>query len=115
MMIEPELDSIRTEYHPHSQRPPKLVKFKDFRRQEPAEGRPPKSSLEDPWQPFQSRADFEFAELALEAALNKRQVEKLIGIFEHCKSGQDTFSIKNHKDLRDLWKDASALVTPVSF
>ena len=115
MTIEPELDSICMEYHPHSQRSPKLAKLEDFRQQEPVEVRPPKSSLEDPWRPFQSRADFEFAELVLEAALNKRQVEKLIDIFERCKSGQDSFLIKNHKDLHDLWKYASALVTPVSF
>ena len=84
------------EYHPRSQRPTKFAKFEDFRRREPIQV---DAGSADPWKPFQLRADFEFAELALEAALNKRQVEKLISIFERCTNGQDTFSIKNHKNI----------------
>jgi hypothetical protein len=37
-----------------------------------------------PWWPFQSQTDFEVAELALEAALTKKQTEQLIKCLMRC-------------------------------
>ncbi len=107
----PEIDSIRTEYHPNSGRASKINKFEDYRMQDAGAGPPP--IHERPWQPFRSRTDFEFAEIALEAALTKAQIDKLIKIYTRCLSGHDSFSLTSERDLRDIWGIASTLHTPV--
>jgi hypothetical protein len=66
-----------------------------------------------PWWPFQSRTDFELAELALEAALTKKQIDKLIKCVTRCVQGQDTFNITSTNDLHTTWEAASQLHTPV--
>lgn len=68
----------------------------------------------NPWRPFKSKLDFEFAELALEASLSKRQVEKMISIIRQTQSGEDHFNIHSHQELHEAWNQASALLTPVS-
>ncbi|KAG2133599.1 uncharacterized protein EDB93DRAFT_1093239, partial [Suillus bovinus] len=35
---------------------------------------------EEPWRPFCSHSDFEFAEIALNAALNKSQINALLAL-----------------------------------
>lgn len=105
-------DSIKTEYHPSSGRATRIERFEDYREHDAAAADPPHTS--EPWRPFCTRTDFEFAEVALEACLNKRQVEKLIQIIYRCKSGEDEFTITNHKHLCETWTQASALLTPVS-
>lgn len=66
--------------------------------------------------PFRSRADFEFAELVLEAALNRKQIEQLISISNKCLSGEDAFTFKDAADLEKTWAQASLPSrTPVAF
>ena len=67
-----------------------------------------------PWWPFVSRTDFEVAELALEAALTKKQTEWLIKCLMRCARGQDSFNITSHNDLQNTWETASQLHTPVA-
>jgi hypothetical protein len=84
---------------------------------EPAKVQPPPcgSNLNDkPWSPFKSRADFEFVEVTLEAALSKKQIEKLIKISQRCINGEDTFNLTSHREICEIWTDASAMVSPVS-
>lgn len=52
--------------------------------------------------------------MALEAALNKNQIEKLIKITRHCINGDDVFNLASHKEICEIWTDASAMVSPVS-
>jgi hypothetical protein len=61
-----------------------------------------------------SRADFEFAEIALEAALTRDQVDSMIKLIERLSRGQDSFTLTSHRDLRKAWDAASELVTPVT-
>ena len=84
------------DYQPHDRRGPKM---------------PPVSQIISP---FRSRADFEFAELALEAALNRKQTERLISIINKCLSGKDAFTFKDQADLDSTWERASLLRTPVA-
>jgi hypothetical protein len=108
---EPNHDTIRTEYHPKSGR---KLKFEQFRGPSPADiPPPPNTSSKAPWTPFKSRADFEFAEIALQAALNQNQVDRLLKIFERCASGKDKLNLKNNKEIREIWSDASALISTV--
>jgi hypothetical protein len=106
------IDAIKTEYHPHSGRPPCLENFENYRERIVLTDTTHFSA--DPWRPFQSKLDFEFAELALEASLSKRQVEKMISIILRTQSGEDRFNIHSHRQLSEAWDQASALLTPVS-
>jgi len=115
--IEPPLaasltiDNIRTEYHPNSGRGVKVETFEDYREHTLKPISVPE--ITDPWRPFQSRTDFEFAQLALEAALTKTHVDKLIQLVERCIKGQDSFNLTNHQDLYNTWDAASTMLTPV--
>jgi hypothetical protein len=114
---EPQKDHIHTEYHEKSGRAAKTSRLEDYRAREPAKVQPPPrgSNLNDkPWSPFKSRADFEFAEVTLEAALSKKQIEKLIKISQRCINGEDTFNLTSHREICEIWTDASAMVSPVS-
>lgn len=62
-----------------------------------------------------SRADFEFAEIALEAALTKDQIDSMIKLIGCLTRGQDSFTLTSHRDLRNAWDAASELVTPVTW
>ena len=68
----------------------------------------------EPWQPFCSQADFEFAKLALEATLMQGQIEQLIQLFGKCIQGKDKFNLKSHQDLHETWDAASLLLTLVT-
>jgi len=107
----PEIGSIRTEYHPNSGRSTKIESLEDYFERTSKPVSPPEDS--EPWRPFRSRADFEFAKLALEAALTQGQVEQLIQLFGKCIQGEDSFNLKSHQDLRETWDAASLLLTPV--
>jgi len=114
--IEPQpvgltTDNIRTEYHPNSGRGIKVETFEDYREHSLKDTSIPE--ITDPWRPFQSRTDFEFAQLALEAALTKKHVDKLIQLVERCIKGQDSFNLTNHQDVYKTWDSAATMLTPV--
>lgn len=68
----------------------------------------------EPWLPFRSRSDFEFAEFVHDAELNRPQIEKLIKLIRRCNSAPDSFTFKNYDDLKGSLEDASKLLTPVN-
>jgi hypothetical protein len=105
------IDNIRTEYHPNSGRGIKVETFEDYREHTLKDNSVPE--ITDPWRPFQSRTDFEFAQLALEAALTKKHVDKLIQLVERCIKGQDSFNLTNHQDVCSTWDAAANKLTPV--
>jgi hypothetical protein len=98
------IDNIRTEYHPNSGRGVKIETFEDYRKHSMKPISVPE--ITDPWRPFQSRTNFEFAQLALDAALTKTHVNKLIQLVERCIKGQDSFNLTNHQDLCKTWDAA---------
>ena len=61
---------------------------------------------EEPWKPFTSRADFEFAELAHEAHLNKGQVTRLLALIKKIASRKDTFTLHSSDDVSAAWEKA---------
>ncbi|KAG1788983.1 uncharacterized protein HD556DRAFT_1433910 [Suillus plorans] len=92
----PQLDDIKVDYHPHSQIPSTIHHFADFSRTRPTEASVPRNHA--PWEPFRTRLDFEVAEIALEAALNTDQTNRLL-------------SLVHRSALRELWSTASQRFT----
>ncbi|KAK0492651.1 hypothetical protein EDD18DRAFT_1108661 [Armillaria luteobubalina] len=90
---EPHMEYICTEYHPHSNRPPRLDKVEEFQAQTGPNAT--LSSDDKPWSPFSSRDDFELAEWILESGINQGQVP----------------SFRNHRELIAMWKKATHLHT----
>jgi len=109
----PLVDAIRTEYHPHTKLPPKIVQFEDYREYHSQHRRPTPRNPSKPWTPFRTRAEFEFAEVVLDAALNRRQIDTLLKVFHRCVEGEDRLDLKNHADLQEMWELASVLHTRV--
>ena len=71
--------------------------------------------MTEPWLPFKTRIDFEFAEIAHEAFLTENVTERLIKLIHSVASAdnKNEFTIKNQKDLTETWDKASNLLTPV--
>jgi hypothetical protein len=107
------VDDIKTEYHPSSGRPVLVQHFGEYG--------PEVSDLEspvpdaEPWKPFQTRLDFEFAELTLKAALNEKQTNELINWIQRYAKDPESFTISSHANLCHVWENASARATPVGF
>lgn len=98
-----------TVYHPHSGLAPTLDHFGDYKRSPDSSGdvRRPVPPDETPWEPFRSRLDFEFAELATEARLNRSQIERLLRIMNKAAENGSQFTLRSYKDLEDTWERAS--------
>lgn len=108
----PEFGDVKTQYHPQSKIDPKIQSFKQYATNHPQ----PIIPETEPWKPFRSRLDFEVAELVLEAALNRSQTDRLIKLFHRAaeENAYDPFTLKNAKDLNELWDGASSYRTNVS-
>ncbi|PCH35350.1 hypothetical protein WOLCODRAFT_156046 [Wolfiporia cocos MD-104 SS10] len=69
----PDKDDIMTEDYPSSYIPRRVQAFEDYGKEDNEPPTPPRSKT--PREPFQTRADFEFAEIALQSSLKrKRQI-----------------------------------------
>lgn len=98
-------DDIRREYHPNSGREPEIINFEDYKSSSPSNiplGEP------EPWLPFKTREDFEFAEIALATAMSKVQVNATIDLLHRCiKKGKGSFTLANFNEMRETLKVAS--------
>lgn len=105
-------DDIRIEYHPSSGLATRIIKLDEYR--ESAKGSHDSDVDPEPWAPFRTREDFEFAELMLEAGMTKAQVEQMIKLVHKCiEKGNGSFTISNHKDMSDMFDIASNRLTKV--
>ena len=67
---------------------------------------------EEPHRPFCCRNDFEFARIAMDAALKPDHVNALIKLMISVQGGAK-FTISGHGELMRTWKKASDILTPV--
>ncbi|KAJ8090556.1 hypothetical protein PM082_018113 [Marasmius tenuissimus] len=88
--FKPDQDDILIESHPSSRAPPQILPFKrflkDYYRPRQASPRPPS----EPWKPFSSKFDFEVAEFALKAHLNKDLTDQLLTLLHRSRKGETT-------------------------
>lgn len=104
------VDDIKTQYHPNSNIREKVDSFSTYKTTKSSPDAGPKGQ---PWAPFRSRAEFEFAEIALDAALSNHHVDALIDIIHTLIKGDSAFELKNNNDIRNLWDIASSTITAV--
>ena len=112
--MEPSIDDIRIEYHPHSGRPAEILPLKEYQECR-LKTEIPKLNTQQPWKPFQTRAEFEFAEVTLKAGLTKNQADTLISLMKHCIKGEESFKIDSHAHICEIWNAGAVLHTAVGF
>lgn len=96
---------IRVEYHPHCGHETKIFEPNDYR--QPVQDTDMPTDPE-PWAPFRTREDFEFAEIALKTGMTRGQIDAMIKLFHRCiEKGEGNFTISNHKDMMDTFKIAA--------
>ena len=100
-----------TEYHPSSHIPRRVQPFEEYGQDDNESPDTPVSN--SPWEPFQNRADFEFAEIALNSSLKRDQIDSLIKLINAVASGSMKFSLTSEAQLREVWTAASSQLTPV--
>ncbi|KAG2338643.1 hypothetical protein BDR05DRAFT_893267, partial [Suillus weaverae] len=66
-----------------------------------------------PWRPFCSCGDFEFVEIAPNAALNKSQIDRLLALIGRVLRGESQITLANDNDLCKAWGHAVTQVTLV--
>ncbi|KAF9235747.1 hypothetical protein BU15DRAFT_77676 [Melanogaster broomeanus] len=106
-----ELDDIKVQYHPRSGRDQQVHRFSDYKRDQ-ASNKPSPVCDQEPWKPFRSRLDFEIAELALHASLNKDETNRLISLVHRAAGGSELFSLMNYKEVSETWSQSSHRFTP---
>ncbi|KAF9219660.1 hypothetical protein BS17DRAFT_716720 [Gyrodon lividus] len=100
-------DSFKTEYHPKGGHMALYKSFSTFGQQTSSKHVPD----DEPWIPFLSRADFEFAEITHAAAMSKEQVDKPIHLVRRISGGQSDFTLKSHADISKGWAHAAPQLT----
>lgn len=112
----PEQNDIRVEYHPRSEIPPKHFPFADYTSYNSLERDDTQDfqTNQEPWRPFNSRLDFEVAELILETHLNRNQTNSLLSLIKRCTEDPSSFSLKNSKEIDEMWDASRGKTTTVS-
>jgi hypothetical protein len=102
---------IRVKYHPCSGRGLETFRFEEFTWAPPASV-PPEDP--EPWTPFKTRADFEFAAFAQDVGISKAQIDSLIALFNRCiESGKDSFTLSSYDNMSKTLKVASEQLAKV--
>ena len=74
--------------------------FSEFTQGNVTQAYKPDSST-DPWYPFWSQLDFEFAELTLEATLSKEQTTQLLTLAQQIHVCMEKFILQSYHDLQN--------------
>jgi hypothetical protein len=111
----PKPSDIVIEHHPHSKKGTTVLSPEEFKAFLRDDAGPTEQPDDEPWRPFRSRKDFEFAELLRDGAINRSQTERWIKYTQSCQvdDGTGPFTIKNCNDLKKSLQSASKLLTPV--
>jgi hypothetical protein len=107
-VLDEDLADFKTEYHPRSKRPTLFQTANEFRVRHVSKPTPDPT----PWHPFRCKGDFEFAEIALEASLNKEQVEALLNLISRVAKGEAQVTFANEAELRKACDWAAEELTP---
>lgn len=104
-------DAVKIDYHPHSNRNTEIKSYHDYLHQTQNSSPP---TDKQPWAPFRTRTDYEYAEIVLAASLNAAQNNALISLIHRIVRGEAEFTLRDNTDLKSLWDRAANKLTPVS-
>ncbi|KAG2130564.1 hypothetical protein BD769DRAFT_1666871 [Suillus cothurnatus] len=103
------LDTFKTGYHPKSGCTTTIETFSTF-------GHKQDQQLpiidEEPWQPFSCHADFKFAKLTHNTALNKDHTDELLQLIWRITEGHAKLMFKSHCNVSLAWDRAAFQMTP---
>lgn len=106
---------IKVEYHPNSGHECKTFTFEEFQHTL-TEARNTHPADPEPWLPFKTRQDFEFAEIALGTGMSRDQINALIRLFRKClEIGKESFTFLNYDDMHNTQTLASERLPKVGF
>ncbi|KAG1901570.1 uncharacterized protein F5891DRAFT_1187429 [Suillus fuscotomentosus] len=108
-LVHSNLKTFKMEYHPKSGCATSIETFSIFGHKQDQQ---PSIVVEEHWQPFSCCADFEFAELAHNAALNKDHTDALLWLIWRIVDGQANITFKSHCDVSVAWDRAASQMTP---
>ncbi|KAI0814934.1 hypothetical protein BC629DRAFT_1279974, partial [Irpex lacteus] len=100
-------DDIRVEYHPGAGMKPSTIvyPFDQYRQVRPEVDFA--STLDEPWRPFQTRGDFEFAEIVHESRMSHAATERLLKLIRGVQTGEVELTFNSQSDVRRAWEKAS--------
>ena len=108
-------NAFKTEFHLKSGRSTTVDSFSTF---DHSHYQPPNQPIGDdkskPWHPFQTLEDFEFSEIAHQAALNKDQTNRLLALIQQVFKGEVKVTLESHHDVSEAWKRVVKMMTPVN-
>ena len=105
IQLEYHDEDIQRVYHPNARREPEVFSFNAYQSTPPVAVPPVEP---EPWLPFKTREDFEFAEIALATAMTKAQINATIDLLHKCiDKGKGSFTLSSHDDMRRTLKVAS--------
>lgn len=98
-----KVNNVYVKYHLHCHHSPETLSFEEYRCKPKS---PPVHPHDDEsWKSFWTWVDFEFAEIALDSALNNKQINALIKLFHHCITNRDQdserFTLSESRDLQN--------------
>ncbi|KAL0059534.1 hypothetical protein AAF712_013710 [Marasmius tenuissimus] len=105
-------NTILIEHHPASMNPTRVMEFDSWKKMH--SGHQQSSTTTDPWKPFSSRFDFEVAEFALKANLNRELTNRLLSLL-HCAGRGIPYaqtSFTSYESICKAWERAGNVVTP---
>ncbi|KAJ8690115.1 hypothetical protein PTI98_011573 [Pleurotus ostreatus] len=104
----PQMDDIKCEYHPSSQRPASIDRFHEYGHN--LKVRVDHIIDDEPWRPFRTRRDFEFASIAITESLNEKTVDVLLEL-AYGAVGRDpnrgVLTLQSYKEMMNIWKLAA--------
>ncbi len=106
-------ENVVMEYHPSANRETCVLPLEEFL---DSSGVKQNYTFDKhPWHPFPSELDFQLAEFTLKTGLNHQERNTFFNLMDQCGDGKSTsYSIKNDKDLTEVWERADHLLTNVS-
>lgn len=104
---------IVIEYHPHSGKGNCVLTPEEFKKSLINDSESALPPYNEPWLPFASREDFEFADVVNEARLNQKQINRLIQVIRRCQDGLGSLTLEKYQDLKGSLDGAAKLLTNV--
>ena len=98
-------DLIKVEYHPSSKRRTTVYPFEQYRDVRPEVDFA--AGADEPWRPFTSRADFEFAEIIHLSHMSNDLTTRLLKLIHNVRSGEGDLTFTSQSDVRRAWENAS--------